>query len=165
MKIAILGAGNLGISIANGLLTNNMITKLYLTKRKISTLEKWKNIPEIIISSNNIEAVECSDIIILCVQPSQFNKISNEIKEHLNKRHTIISTITGLSLNILEKAFGKEKHIVRSMPNTAISVGQSTTCLCSNDTGKSRLEIIEIQSGSKLSEEDIVRLKDKYKRV
>ena len=45
MKIAILGAGNLGISIANGLLTNNMITKLYLTKRKISTLEKWKNIP------------------------------------------------------------------------------------------------------------------------
>ena len=75
MKIAILGAGNLGISIANGLLTNNMITKLYLTKRKTSTLEKWKNIPEIIISSNNIEAVECSDIIILCVQPSQFNKI------------------------------------------------------------------------------------------
>ena len=134
MKIAILGAGNLGISIANGLLTNNMITKLYLTKRKTSTLEKWKNIPEIIISSNNIEAVECSDIIILCVQPSQFNKISNEITEYLNKRHTIISTITGLSLNVLEKAFGKEKHIVRSMPNTAISVGQSTTCLCSNDT-------------------------------
>lgn len=33
------------------------------------------------------------------------------------------------------------------------------------NTGKSRLEIIEIQSGSKLSEEDIVRLKDKYKRV
>jgi len=141
MKIAILGAGNLGISIANGLLTNNMITKLYLTKRKTSTLEKWKNIPEIIISSNNIEAVECSDIIILCVQPSQFNKISNQITEYLNNRHTIISTITGLSLNVLEKAFGKEKHIVRSMPNTAISVGQSTTCLCSNDTGKSRLEL------------------------
>ena len=136
MKIAILGAGNLGISIANGLLTNNMITKLYLTKRKTSTLEKWKNIPEIIISSNNIEAVECSDIIILCVQPSQFNKISNEITEYLNNRHTIISTITGLSLNVLEKAFGKEKHIVRSMPNTAISVGQSTTCLCSNNRGK-----------------------------
>ena len=46
-------------------------------------------------------------------------------------------------MNILEKAFGKEKHIIRSMPNTAISVGQSTTCLCSNDTGKSRLELAE----------------------
>lgn len=33
------------------------------------------------------------------------------------------------------------------------------------NTGKSRLEIIEIQSGQRLSEEDIVRLKDRYKRV
>ncbi len=33
------------------------------------------------------------------------------------------------------------------------------------NTGKSRLEIIEIQSGTVLSEDDIVRFKDKYGRV
>ena len=33
------------------------------------------------------------------------------------------------------------------------------------NTGKSPLEIIEIQSGSKLLEEDIKRLHDKYGRV
>ena len=35
MKIAIIGAGNLGLSIAKGLLTNNIITQLYLTKRNL----------------------------------------------------------------------------------------------------------------------------------
>ena len=39
MKIAIIGAGNLGISIADGLYINNMITELYLTKNNISHLQ------------------------------------------------------------------------------------------------------------------------------
>ena len=34
MKIAIIGTGNLGKSIAKGLITNNAITSLYLTKTK-----------------------------------------------------------------------------------------------------------------------------------
>ncbi|MDB2494106.1 NAD(P)-binding domain-containing protein, partial [Flavobacteriaceae bacterium] len=35
MKIAIIGTGNLGSSIAKGLITNNAITTLYLTKRNL----------------------------------------------------------------------------------------------------------------------------------
>ena len=35
MKIAIIGVGNLGLSIAKGLLISDKITSLYLTKNKI----------------------------------------------------------------------------------------------------------------------------------
>ena len=42
MKIAIIGTGNLGLSIAKGLITNNLYTTLYLTKKKIEPIEKWK---------------------------------------------------------------------------------------------------------------------------
>ena len=38
MKIAIIGTGNLGSSIAKGLITNNAITTLYLTKRNVNGL-------------------------------------------------------------------------------------------------------------------------------
>ena len=38
MKIAIIGTGNLGLSIAKGLVLNNIITKLYLTKRNCDSL-------------------------------------------------------------------------------------------------------------------------------
>ena len=47
MKIAIIGTGNLGGAIANGLITNNAITSLYLTKRNVSGLsefEGYKNV-------------------------------------------------------------------------------------------------------------------------
>ena len=97
MKIAIIGAGNLGSSIADGLYINNMITELYLTKNNLSTLTKWKKIPNVSVSSNNVEAVNNSDIIILCVQPSQFKNLSNDLKKYIKEKHTIISTITGLT--------------------------------------------------------------------
>ena len=143
MKIAIIGAGNLGQCIAKGLIINNIITNLYLTKKKTSSLNEWKGIINVVVTSNNSEAVKKSDIIIICVQPNQFKEISIEIKNLINERHTIISTITGLSIESIEKLLGANVNIIRSMPNTAISVGKSVTCLCSNDFGKSRLLLAE----------------------
>jgi malate/lactate dehydrogenase len=40
MKIAIIGAGNLGLSIAKGLVYNNTYTSLYLTKRNLDSIKK-----------------------------------------------------------------------------------------------------------------------------
>ena len=136
MKISILGTGNLGSSIASGLLEKNMITQLFLTKKNLSTLNKQEKVPEIKITTNNSNAVKNSDIIIICVQPSQFENLANEIKNYLTDRHTIISTITGLSINKIEKIFGVKTNIIRAMPNTAISIGKSTTCICNNKYGK-----------------------------
>ena len=88
MKIAIIGAGNLGKCIAKGLIINNTITTLYLTKRNTNSLEEWKELNNIKVTSNNIEAVKNSEIIIISVQPNQFEKIGVEIKDYVNERHT-----------------------------------------------------------------------------
>ena len=58
MKISILGTGNLGSSIASGLLEKNMITQLFLTKKNLSTLNKWEKVPEVKITTNNSNAVK-----------------------------------------------------------------------------------------------------------
>jgi len=143
MKISIIGTGNLGISIAKGLLANDMFTTLYLTKKNITTLNEWQNIPNVTVSNDNIKAVKNSDFIIISVQPSQFEMIANEIKSSISNKHTIISTISGLSINSIESLIGKEISIVRSMPNTAISVGKSVTCLCCNHFGKKQLKVAQ----------------------
>jgi pyrroline-5-carboxylate reductase len=143
MKIAIIGAGNLGLSIAKGLITNNTITSLYLTKRNTKAIEDWKEYGNVHITSDNKEAVTNSDILIFAVQPAHFEGILHEIKEGLNEKHVIISTITGFKIDRMESIIGSDNYIVRSMPNTAISVGKSMTCLCSNEKGKSRLQLAE----------------------
>ncbi|MGL1889039.1 MAG: pyrroline-5-carboxylate reductase [Reichenbachiella sp.] len=146
MKIALIGVGNLGLSIAQGLVdqTNFDIEQLVLTKRNVSNLDGWKKHPHVLVTPSNIDAVRASDIIIFCVQPSQLAGIIAEIKDELDvKRHLLISTITGKSIADIQSEVGKEVAVIRAMPNTAISVGESMTCISANGIGKAKIGLAE----------------------
>ena len=75
MKIAIIGAGNLGLSIAKGILNSNGATSMYLTKRNPTEIRDFEKYDNVVITSDNREAVQQSDILIFAVQPSQFEAI------------------------------------------------------------------------------------------
>ncbi|MEM9001134.1 MAG: pyrroline-5-carboxylate reductase [Bacteroidota bacterium] len=141
MKIAIIGAGNLGLAIAKGILHSNGATTMYLTKRNISEIKKYEKYGNVTVTIDNVEAVLQSDILIFAVQPGHFEAILHEIKDQLSENHIIISTITGFGIEKIESIVGVEKYIIRSMPNTAISVGKSMTCICSNGMGKKRIDL------------------------
>ncbi len=141
MKIAIIGAGNLGLSIAKGILNNKGRNQLYLTKRNPTELYSFEKYGNVIITSDNREAVKKSDILIFAVQPSQLETILENIKDLLTAKHVIISTITGFSIARIEAIVGAKHNIIRSMPNTAISVGKSMTCICANEKGKKRIDL------------------------
>ncbi|RAJ17807.1 pyrroline-5-carboxylate reductase [Olleya aquimaris] len=143
MKIAIIGTGNLGKSIAKGLITNNAITSLYLTKRNLEDIQEFEGYKNVYLTTDNAEAVKQSDILIFAVQPSHFENILNEIQPHLTDKHVIISTITGFLIPKIEAQVGADKFIIRAMPNTAIAVGKSMTCLCSNEQGEKRIKIAQ----------------------
>ncbi len=141
MKIAIIGAGNLGLSIAKGILNSKGSNYIYLTKRNTADLYNFEQYGNVIITSDNREAVKKSTILIFAVQPSQLEAILVDIKDLLKTKHVIISTITGFSIAKIESIIGAKHHIIRSMPNTAISVGKSMTCVCSNEKGKSKINL------------------------
>lgn len=143
MKIAIIGTGNLGKSIAKGLITTNAITTLYLTKRHLNSISEFEGYKNVTLTSDNVLAVQQSDILIFAVQPSHFETILKTIKPYLTDKHVIISTITGYSISKIENEIGSEQFIIRAMPNTAIAVGKSMTCICSNEQGAKRIKIAE----------------------
>ena len=82
-------------------------------------------------------------LLFLRVQPIQFDGILEEIRGALTDKHVLISAITGYSISRMEKKLGSNYPIIRSMPNTAISVGKSITCLCCNVAGEKRIAIAE----------------------
>lgn len=143
MKIAIIGTGNLGLSIAKGILHSNGATTMYLTKRNTASITDFEKYGNVTVTSDNKDAVENSDILIFAVQPNHFEGILNDVKHLLTEKHVIISTITGFSISKMESIVGQDKYIIRSMPNTAISVGKSMTCICSNSAGKKRIELAQ----------------------
>lgn len=143
MKIAIIGAGNLGKSIAKGLIVNNAFTTLYLTKRNTEAIKSYEEYSKVTVTSDNQEAVKNSDILIFAVQPQQLERILGEIKDLLTDKHVLISTITGFKIERIEAIIGEDQFIIRAMPNTAIAVGKSMTCMCSNEKGEKRIAIAE----------------------
>ncbi len=143
MKIAIIGTGNLGCSIAKGLITTNAITSLYLTKRNLDDIKEFEGYKNVVITTDNAEAVKNSDILIFAVQPAHFEKILIDIKPLLHENHVLISTITGFVIAKMEGIVGQDKFLIRAMPNTAIAVGKSMTCLCGNGNGENRIKLAE----------------------
>lgn len=143
MKIAIIGTGNLGKSIAKGLITNNAITTLFLTKRNLNNIQEFQGYKNVTLTASNIEAVKHSDILILAVQPAHLETILNEVSPFLNENHVVISTVTGFVIEKIEAIIGANQFIIRAMPNTAIAVGKSMTCLCSNTKGEKRIKIAQ----------------------
>ena len=143
MKIAIIGTGNLGKSIAKGLITNNAITSLYLTKRNLDDIKDLEGYKNVVLTTDNAEAVKNSDILIFAVQPAHLEAILNDIKPLLTENHVLISTITGFSLAKMESIVGEDTFVIRAMPNTAIAVGKSMTCVCSNTKGKERIKVAQ----------------------
>jgi len=141
MKIAIIGTGNLGKSIAKGLITSNAVTTLYLTKRHLDSISEFEGYKNVTLTSDNAMAVKQSDILIFAVQPFRFVSILNEISPFLTENHVLISTVTGFGISKIESIVGKDQFIVRAMPNTAISVGQSMTCIATNEKGQKKAKL------------------------
>ncbi len=141
--IAIIGGGNLGSAIAEGLLKSkfNKASDLIITKRNTSTLDSLKQ-KGITITDNNNEAVQKSDVIILAVKPFQVADILTEIRSNLTNNKIFISVVTGVLISEMEAIIQQTLPIFRAMPNTAIAIQQSMTCVCSKDATNREVDYV-----------------------
>lgn len=143
-KIAIIGAGNIGGAIARGLIKNDNFKSgnILLTRRHEKSLEKFKTLGFEISTDNNY-AVEKSRIVILCVEPHQSGPVLEKIKAVLTPGHVLISVVSSLTIKSIYKIISDEVKVVRAMPNTAISIGQSMTCLAANKNSTGALDVAQ----------------------
>jgi pyrroline-5-carboxylate reductase len=134
IKIAIIGGGNLGASIAEGLILSGFAkaNQITLTKRNLQSIQQLAD-KGVAVTSNNSAAVKEAQYVILAVKPFQIKDILTEIKTSLQaSQHTIISVATGVWIKDVEEILDSSFAIVRAMPNTAIAIQQSMTCICAN---------------------------------
>lgn len=130
-KIAIIGCGNLGLTIAHGLLDDGFTpTNLIATRRNISSLSELQA-KGVTVTSNNAEAAALADVIILGVKPYNVEPVLKEINNWLiDEKHTLVCLATGITLSDLAAWSGKQLPIFRAMPNTAADVNESITLIC-----------------------------------
>lgn len=143
MKIAIIGAGNLGRAISQGLLdTGFPADQLTLTRRNPGQLadlmEKGCK-----VGSDNLEATRQADLIILAVKPYNIQAILAEIALGINpKKHVVVSVVTGIQMDLLAVILPKGTPVFRAMPNTAADVKESITCICQLHAGPEQIDAV-----------------------
>ena len=94
------------------------------------------------IFESNEESVRDADVVIVAVKPYHIEGVLNEIKPVLTENKILLSIVAGVSLKVLDEMVGKKIPIFRVMPNTAIAIQESMTCISVNGNTEACKEYI-----------------------
>lgn len=103
--------------------------------------------PEIHCSTSNRESIQDADIIILALKPWLVETVAGEIQDKVDYNNQIILSIAaGVPLEKLKSLFPSKNDqvatIFRMIPNTAIDVLESFSCISSYNASADQEELI-----------------------
>ena len=139
MKVAIIGAGNMGGAVARGLAQGSRVrtADIFVSNPSTQKLDALRSeFPEINTTTDNCVAAVAADMIILAVKPWKVTEVLDEIKPHLDySRQAVASLVGGLGIaqlsEWLDKGCGTLPATYLIMPNTAIATMSSMTFISS----------------------------------
>ncbi len=129
MKIAVLGAGKMGISFSKSFLKYELIKaeNLHLITRKKDKIEKIsKEFPGSKVSCFEELKEIAADLVILAVKPQDFAFVVENISVQFNENQMLLSIMAGIKIQKIQKLFNHQK-VVRAMPNSPTLLGMGIT--------------------------------------
>lgn len=124
-KLGILGIGNMGGSILNGILNASIYNKEDVLIYDIDQT-KLNVFCDIKAATSEKEIIENVDKLILAIKPQMMNVLKSI--DFDNSNLIVISIVAGKTVSDLKDIFGEVK-IVRVMPNTPCLINEGATAL------------------------------------
>lgn len=133
--IAIIGAGNMGLSLIGGLINDqHPASHIIAADPSVEKLMQLEQRFHIKTTTDNIAAVKKANVVIFAVKPQYFATVAKELAPSIQEHHPlVISIAAGIRVHHLQKWLGDHIAIVRSMPNTPALIGCGATALYAND--------------------------------
>ena len=130
-RIAVLGGGNIGQALARGWARSGARrpAEITVTRRRVERLDSLAS-EGFRVTDDNRAAVEGARTVVLAVQPQQLVDLLEEIRPALDpSRHLLVSVVSDVAIGEIRDRAQAPVQVVRAMPNTAIAIGESMTCL------------------------------------
>jgi pyrroline-5-carboxylate reductase len=144
-RVSIIGCGNIGISLLQGLLKQQTFPaeNITATRRNIEDLIYLKE-SGVKLLTDNIEAIKESDLIIIAVKPYNIVSVLEELRDHLRPgKQILISVTAGVAISKIREVIGTKVSVFRAMPNISASVGKSVTCICHSGAKSEETESVK----------------------
>ena len=145
MKAAIIGGGNIGMALAEGLIRAHACAAadIIITRRSASSLASLAE-KGFHVSTDNAGAIANADAVFICVLPQQLDEALSQLKPAINlQKQLLVSVVTGAHTQVFRDKLGADLRIVRAMPNTAMRVGESMTCLSAVNATQEDIAMVE----------------------
>lgn len=144
-SIVVIGIGNMGSSLVNGLLKSPLKSQY---KIKIYDLhqerqEMFRNLSECEVLESLANLKDCKDVIILCIKPHDLDPLAQTLKGALDKNLLILSIMAGVTTEVIQSALDFKGSVIRAMPNIAATIGKAATAMCSHNCTSAQQELAE----------------------
>lgn len=146
MKILVIGAGNMGLTYAQGMTKSPLLTrkriKIYDTDSEKAKTLREENIFDVYDSLK--DCLPEADLVFLAVKPYHCEALFKEMKPLVNKEQIVVSLMAGVTIDTIQQSLNLQK-VVRTMPNLPAQVGKGVTAYTAAPE-ISRLEILTIRN-------------------
>lgn len=146
MKVLVIGAGNMGLTYAEG-----MASSTYLNRRKLMIFDvsadkiiSLKEMGIFDVHENLEDALPKADVVFLAVKPYHSEELFEKMKPMMNEEQIAVSLMAGVTIETIQQGLGIKK-VVRTMPNLPAQVGKGVTSYTESEE-VSRVELLMIRN-------------------
>lgn len=146
MKVLVIGAGNMGLTYAQGMSKSKLLKKknIMILDSSKEKLEELDQISHFDTFKDLKDCVPFADIIFIAVKPYHSEELLKVIALLVNKDQIIISIMAGVTIDFIKKFTGLNK-VVRAMPNLPAKVGRGLTSYIASPE-VSRIELLTVEN-------------------
>jgi len=127
-RIAFVGSGVMAEVMINGLLTRGVTSpdRIWAAGPRQERADELLAKHGVRVTTNNVEAVENADIVVLSVKPQTLAKVLKQIRPSIRQEHLVMSIIAGARMATIGSVIG-HPAIVRCMPNLPCQIHRGMT--------------------------------------
>lgn len=146
MKVLVIGAGNMGLTYAEGMAKSPFLNRRNLMIFDVSAEKTLalSELPYFDVYEKIEDCVPQADAIFLAVKPYHSDELFDKIKDLVNKDQIIISLMAGVTIDTIQKGLGVKK-VIRTMPNLPAKVGKGVTSF-TEAKQVSRVELLMVRN-------------------
>lgn len=128
MKVLVIGAGNMGLTYAEGMAQSPLLNRRNLmiydvSAERISSLDK---IPHFDVFDKLEDCLPKADIVFIVVKPFHSDELFEKMKRMVKPDQLFISLMAGVTIDTIQESLNIRK-VIRAMPNLPAKVGLGMT--------------------------------------
>lgn len=132
-RFGVLGAGNMGMAIAEGAVRAGLLTRDQVLLFNRSEDKRAANRARgYAVTGNYTEIYTGCETVLLAVKPQNFDEILPVLGKCEGGKPLVVSIAAGVTFAKIERALGADTPIIRVMPNTPLMLGEGATELVKN---------------------------------